>query len=117
MSDPNSTFRTDETAAPGATNAAGDGVQISGARAAQGRTGSRAFVILIASLVLVVLALFGMFALHAPGLAKGGTSGGQSGASAPAATVFNTPQVGPKQSPPNTPSTEPGSVKQPGVNQ
>lgn len=112
MTDPNS--RPDDSAAPGATNAAGDGVQMSGRRAAQGRTGSRAFIILIASVVLVMAALFGSFALHAGGLAKGGTSGGQSGAGA-AARRFDTPEPSPRQSPAGTPSTEPGAVHQPGT--
>lgn len=112
MTDPNS--RPDSTAAPGATNAAGDGVQISGRRAAQGRTGSRALVILLVSGALVVVALFGAFALHASGLAKGGASGGQSGAG-PAGRAFNTPEPSPKQSPAGTPSTEPGAVHQPGT--
>ena len=107
MTDPNS--RPDAASNPG-----GDGVQISGRRAAQGRTGGRAFIILIASVVLVVAALFGAFAFHAPGLAKGGASGGQSGAGA-AGRAFNTPEPSPKQSPPGTPSTEPTSQHQPGT--
>ena len=112
MTDPNS--RPDSTAAPGATNAAGDGVRISGRRAAQGRTGGRALIILIASGLLVVAALFGAFAFHASGLAQGGTSGGQSGAGA-AGRMFNTPPPSPKQSPAGTPSTEPGAIHQPGT--
>lgn len=112
MTDPNAPA--DSSAAPGATNAAGDGVRISGRRAAQGRTGGRTLLILVASGALVVVALFGAFALHAGGLGQGGTSGGQSGAGA-AGRVFNTPPPSPKQSPPGTPSTEPGALHQPGT--
>lgn len=113
MSEPDANSRPDPTAGPNATNAAGDGVQVSGRSAAQGRTGSRAFIILIASTVLVALALFGIFAAHSSKLAQGGTSGGQSGAGA-AARKFNTEPPSPKQSPAGTPSTEPGDTHQPG---
>jgi hypothetical protein len=115
VSQPPPNARPDPTAAPGATNAAGDGVQLSGRGAAQGRTGSRTFLILAASTVLVVLLLFGLWALNSPKLAQGGAAGGQSGAGA-AARAFNAPaDASPKQSPANTPSTEPGDVRQPGA--
>lgn len=113
MTEPSPTSRPDPTAAPGATDAAGDGVQLSGTRAAQGRTGRPVLVVLICSVALVVVALFGIWALHAPGLAQGGASGGQSGAGAQGRR-FDTPPPSPKQSPPGTPSTEPGALQQPG---
>ena len=86
----------------------GDGVQVSGRDAAGGRTGSRTFVILIASLALVVVALFGMFALHAPALSRGGTSGGQSGAGA-AARQFHEAPPSPKPGPPGGAANNPGN--------
>ena len=109
--DPNG--RPDATAAPGATNNAGDGVQLSGARSAQGRIGSRGFIILIVSTAAVFIALFGVWALSAGKLAKGGTSGGASGAGA-LSREFDRTAGSPKQSPPGTPSTEPASIAQPG---
>lgn len=84
---------------------AGDGVEVSGRSAAQGRTGSRTFIILIVSLVLVVAALFGMFALHAPALSTNHGEGGQSGAGA-AARQFHEAPPSPKQAPPGAPSTD-----------
>lgn len=86
----------------------GDGVEVSGRAAAGGRTGSRTFVILISSLALVVLALFGMFALHAPSLSRGGSSGGQSGAGA-AGRQFHEAPPSPKPSPPGGAGDHPRS--------
>lgn len=110
--DPNA--KPDASAAPGATNNAGDGVEMSGSRSAQGRTGSRGFVVLIVSTLAVFLALFGVWALSAGKLAKGGASGGQSGAGA-LSREFDRTAGSPKQAPSGAPSTEPLRPAQPGA--
>jgi hypothetical protein len=100
MSDPNSSIR---------DNAAGDGVETTGNNAAQGRTGTHTFKVLIASLILVVLVLFGLFFFALPHLSSNQGAGGQSGTNNPAAAaMFNTDTSAPKQAPPGAPSTTGG---------
>ncbi|CAN5152416.1 hypothetical protein BH09PSE2_BH09PSE2_18710 [soil metagenome] len=63
MSDPNHPTPGDSDPV---NNPAGDGVNITEDAVAQGKTGTRTFLILVVSLVLVVLVLFGLFGMHAP---------------------------------------------------
>lgn len=81
--------------------AAGDGVErtVNQARAGQ-RTG-RVIWILVISLILVTVALFGIWALRAPQLASPKSGNAKS----PEAASFNAPEPSPKQAPPGMPST------------
>lgn len=101
MSDPNSPFpQTDD---------AGDGVETTGNNAAQGRWGKHTFIVLIASLTLVVLALFGIYFANLKSLSTNQGAGGQSGTNNPAASaMFKTAEPSPKQAPPGAPSTTGG---------
>lgn len=78
--EPDPTDPVDATAAPGATDAAGDGVQLDGMRAAQGGTGRDAFIVLLVSTLAVFIGIFAIYALSAPKLSQGGGTGGESGA-------------------------------------
>ena len=89
-----------------ATNPGGDAVDIGGRSAAQGRTGTRTFTILVISTVLVVLVLFAAFGFSA--LTKGATGpngGGAQAVSKPEqAAVFHASDTpSPKQNPPGPP--------------
>ncbi len=85
---------------------AGDGVETTGNNAAQGRRGMHTFVVLIVSLVLVVIVLFGLYALNHKALSTNQGAGGQSGTNNPhAAAEFHTAPPSPKQAPPGAPST------------
>ena len=87
----------------------GDAVETTGDNAAQGRGGTHTFKVLIASLVLVVIALFGLFFFALPRLSTNQGAGGQSGTNnAKAAAMFNTDTSAPKQAPPGAPSTTGG---------
>lgn len=87
---------------------AGDGVETTGNNAAQGRTGTHTFKVLIASLALVVVVLFGLYALNHKALSTNQGAGGQSGTNNPAAAAqFHQAPPSPKQAPPGMPSTEP----------
>lgn len=91
------------------TDAAGDGVETTGVNAAQGRSGTQTFKVLVASLVLVVVVLFGLFFFALPRLSTNQGAGGQSGTNNPAvAAQFNTDTSAPKQAPPGAPSTTGG---------
>ncbi len=88
------------------TNAAGDGVETTGANAAQGGRGKHALTILIVSGVLVLLGLFGIYFANLKSLSTNQGAGGQSGTNNPAAAaMFNTSPPSPKQAPPGAPST------------
>ena len=88
------------------TNAAGDGVETTGVNAAQGRRGKHTFTILIVSLALVLLGLFGIYFANLKSLSSNQGAGGQSGTNNPAAAaMFNTSPPSPKQAPPGAPST------------
>ena len=101
MSDPNSPFPQ--------TDAAGDGVETTRNNAAQGRWGKHTFIVLIVSLSLVVLALFGIYFANLPRLSTNQGAGGQSGTNSAAnAAKFNTAPPSPKQAPPGAPSTAGG---------
>lgn len=85
---------------------AGDGVETTGNNAAQGRRGKHVFIILVVSLALVVVALFGVFFLNLGPLSTNQGAGGQSGTNNPnAAAQFHTAPPSPKQAPPGAPST------------
>ena len=87
---------------------AGNGVETTGNNAAQGRRGMHTFRVLIASLALVVVVLFGLYALNHHALSTNQGAGGQSGTNNPAAAaVFHQAPPSPKQAPPGMPSTEP----------
>ena len=86
----------------------GSGVETTGVNAAQGRRGTHTLKVLLASLVLVVIALFGLYALNHRALSTNQGAGGQSGTNNPhAAAEFHTAPPSPKQAPPGMPSTEP----------
>ena len=81
----------------------------SGVDAAQGRTGSRTFIILIVSIALVLLAMFAAFAFNSHGLNAHQGVGGQTGVKGAAANSFNAPaEAAPKQNAP-TNATAPGT--------
>lgn len=95
----------------GAASGGGDGVETTGNNAAQGRRGTHTFKVLIASLVLVVVALFGLYALNHHSLSSNQGAGGQSGTNNPhAAAEFHQAPPSPKQAPPGMPSTEPAAA-------
>lgn len=65
--------------------------------ASQGRRGTGVFRILIVSLSLAVIVLFGLFALHGRRLSTNHGAGGQAGIVSHAqANVFHTPEPAPK---------------------
>ena len=101
MSDPHNISAAD-------ASGAGDGVETTGNNAAQGRTGTHTLKVLLASLALVVVVLFGLYALNHHALSTNQGAGGQSGTNNPAAAAqFHQAPPSPKQAPPGMPSTEP----------
>lgn len=87
---------------------AGDGVETTGNNAAQGRRGTHTLKVLIASLGLVVVVLFGLYFANHHALSTNQGAGGQSGTNNPnAAAEFHQAPPSPKQAPPGMPSTEP----------
>ena len=93
------------------TNAAGDGVETTGVNAAQGRRGTHTLRVLAASLLLVVLVLFGLYFMNRPHLNTNGGAGGSSGTNnANAAAEFHTDTSVVKQTTAGMPATEPGAA-------
>ena len=87
---------------------AGDGVETTTNNARQGVTGTGASKVLMVSLALVVVVLFGLYFLNHRALSTNQGAGGQSGTNNPAAAAqFHQAPPSPKQAPPGMPSTEP----------
>ncbi len=88
---------TDEPKQPYPEPSLAESVQVqSEFRAKQGRTGWRILAILAISLVLAVAALFGLWGLHAPQLAKPGVHGSSQTTSPADANRFNTAEPSPR---------------------
>lgn len=94
MTDPTPSDGVDRTSAAAASGA---GVEVSGRQAAQGRSGSRTFVILIVSTLLIVVAMFGIYFLHLGALSTHKGAGPESGVTNHTeADMFHTPPPSPK---------------------
>ena len=97
-------------AAAKAVNAAGDGMETTGSAAKQGGRGMHAFRILIGSLLLVLVALFGIYALNAGHKAAGGGARENPAAG----RQFDQPAPSPKQPAPAPPATSTAPAPAPG---
>ena len=90
---------------------AGDGVETTSSNARQGVTGTGASRVLLISLALVVVVLFGLYFLNHHALSTNQGAGGQSGTNNPAAAAaFHQAPPTHKQAPPGMPSTEPAGA-------
>lgn len=94
------------------TPAPGDGQEIGERQAKQGNRGRHIFIVLTASLVLVVLAFLGSFAFNArPSMREGGqVTVSEKTADPNAAQSFNLPEPAPKIPTPEQAATPPGEA-------